>query len=431
MNEFPTVSIEHLAAPHKGAIKIGPFGSQLKKSEMVLYGVKVYGQENVILDDFTIGERRISANKFEMLKSCELNESDVLVTMMGTIGKCAVFPSDAERGIMDSHLLRIQPDPALATSEFLALTLTAETVVLPQIRRLSHGSIMSGLSSNIVRRLEIPLPSVSEQQRIVEILGTVDQVIRSTEHLIAKLEQVKQGLLHDLLTRGINESGALRDARRHPEQFTDTALGSLPRDWAIQPCGDLCREIVVGIVIRPTQWYAPSGVPVLRSANVREDGIDMSDLMFMTAAHHRALSKSAVSPGDVVTVRTGYPGTTAVIPDSVAEANCVDIIISRPGPRLLPQYLSTWVNAPIGKGQVLAKQGGLAQQHFNIGEMKELLVAVPPLTEQRAICACATTMERRVGDEQGLLRKLTALKSGLIDDLLTGRVRVAIDEDAA
>jgi len=163
--------------------------------------VKVYGQENVILDDFTIGERRISANKFEMLKSCELNESDVLVTMMGTIGKCAVFPSDAERGIMDSHLLRIQPDPALATSEFLALTLTAETVVLPQIRRLSHGSIMSGLSSNIVRRLEIPLPSVSEQQRIVEILGTVDQVIRSTEHLIAKLEQVKQGLLHDLLTR--------------------------------------------------------------------------------------------------------------------------------------------------------------------------------------------------------------------------------------
>jgi len=172
--------------------------------------------------------------------------------------------------------------------------------VQAQVWPHTGGSAMPNLNRSFFERCVLPIPRLAVQRRIAEILDNVDDAIRATEHLIAKLGQVKQGLLHDLLTRGISESGALRDPRRHPEQFTDTPLGSLPRAWAIQPCREVCPEIVVGIVIRPTQWYAPSGVPVLRSANVREDGIDMSELMFMTATHNRALSKSAVSPGDVV-----------------------------------------------------------------------------------------------------------------------------------
>jgi len=281
-------------------------------------------------------------------------------------------------------------------------------------------------------RVSIDLPSMREQDRIAEVLDATDDAIRASERVIAKLELIKHGLFRDLLTRGITEHGALRDPLQHPEQFSDTALGLLPSDWRVASCRDLCREIVVGIVIRPTQWYADSGVPVLRSANVREDGIDLADLTFMSPASHRALAKSAVSPGDVVTVRTGNPGATAVIPDSLREANCVDIIISRSGPSLLPQYLSTWVNAPIGKEQVLAKQGGLAQQHFNVREMKNLLVAVPSLSEQREICKRTTAIQQQIRAEQDLLAKSYALKSGLIEDLLAGRVRVPVgDEDAA
>jgi type I restriction enzyme S subunit len=303
--------------------------------------------------------------------------------------------------------------------------------VFAQSRRAEVGSNYPAVNESDVKRFLVPCPPLLHQQRIAKILDTVDDAIHSTEQLIAKLEHVKQGLLHDLLTRGIDGHGELRDQQRHPEHFADTPLGSLPNDWVIERCSDLCREIVVGIVIRPTRWYAPSGISVLRSANVREDGIDMSDLVFMTEPHHRALAKSAVSPGDVVTVRTGYPGTTAVIPDTVHEANCVDIIISRPGPRLESEYLSMWVNAPIGKEQILAKQGGLAQQHFNVGAMKDLIVALPPLAEQRAICARVAALRERIGDERTLLDKLILLKNGLMDDLLTGRVRVKIDDEEA
>jgi type I restriction enzyme, S subunit len=368
------------------------------------------------------------------LLSKRLIEGDILLEASGggpgkPVGRVALFKDPGDRIYACSNFFRTLRPNQLVDAAYLSwyLRWSYRQPLIWRFQQQTTG--ITNLEHHDYLRQTVPLPQKDEQRRISEILDTIDNAIRSSERLIAKLDLTKQGLLNNLLTRGIDKNGALRDLRIHPEQFVDTPLGMIPRDWLMAPCRDLCREIVVGIVIRPTQWYASSGVPVLRSANVREDGIDMSDLMFMTVPHHRVLSKSAVVPGDVVTVRTGYPGTTAVIPDSVAEANCVDIIISRPGPRILPQYLSTWVNAPVGKGQVLAKQGGLAQQHFNVGEMKELLVAVPPLNEQRAICACATAIQRRVQDERTLLEKLRLLQSGLMEDLLTGRVRV--DEDTA
>ncbi len=75
----------------------------------------------------------------------------------------------------------------------------------------------------------MPLPPLPEQRRIAEILDTLDEAIRKTEQVIAKLQQMKQGLLHDLLTRGIDDNGELRDPERHPEQFKDSPLGRIPR----------------------------------------------------------------------------------------------------------------------------------------------------------------------------------------------------------
>ena len=90
---FPELTVEELTADRKGAMKIGPFGSQLRKEEMVELGVKVFGQENVIADDWTLGDRRISHSKYHTLSSCELEPGDIVVSMMGTAGKCATFPA--------------------------------------------------------------------------------------------------------------------------------------------------------------------------------------------------------------------------------------------------------------------------------------------------------------------------------------------------
>jgi type I restriction enzyme S subunit len=231
-------------------------------------------------------------------------------------------------------------------------------------------------------------------------------------------------MLHDLLTRGLHQNGQLRDPIAHPEQFQDSPLGCIPREWTVRTCQSLCREIVVGIVVKPAQYYVEEGVPVLRSANVREDGIQLSDLVFISSESNIQLSKSMLHTDDVVMVRTGYPGTTCVVPRHLDGANCVDLIISRPGSEIAPRFLALWINSTFGKDQVLRVQGGLAQQHFNVGEMKTLLVAKPQPDEQKAIVEQIDALDSDIQAATAEQAKLIVLKSGLMTDLLTGRVRV-------
>ena len=262
-----------------------------------------------------------------------------------------------------------------------------------------------------------------EQTQIAQVLSTIDRAIAQTEAIIAKQQRIKTGLMQDLLTKGIDENGNIRSEDTH--QFKDSAIGRIPAEWEVEPCGSICKEIIVGIVIRPAQYYKPSGVPVLRSANVKENTIDFSDLVYMSEKDNDSLSKSRLFAGDLVTVRTGYPGTTAVIPPELDGCNCVDIVISRPDTRQIRAvFLALWINSGFGKKQVLEGQGGLAQQHFNVGEVRKLLVKVPTIEEQSRIEFFLLTQSNSLWKYQQHLRKLHRLKTGLMQDLLTGKVRV-------
>ena len=286
------------------------------------------------------------------------------------------------------------------------------------------GSAQPFIKPSTIRSSWVVYPkNISEQTKIAEILSTVDQAIEQTEALIAKQQRIRTGLMQDLLTRGIDEDGNLRSEETH--EFKDSPLGRIPVEWEVERCVAVCNEIVVGIVIRPTQYYREYGIPALRSANVRENRIDPSDLVYISAEDNAQLRKSQVRRGDLVTVRTGYPGTTAVIPPEFDGCNCVDIVISRPNPKKVrSKYLSLWVNSDHGKRQILEGQGGLAQQHFNVGEMKNLLVKVPMPDEQerieRLLLAHAETTKETTQD----LAKLRRLKTALMQDLLTGQVSV-------
>jgi type I restriction enzyme S subunit len=297
--------------------------------------------------------------------------------------------------------------------------------VKAQAESKSVGSNYPAVNDCEVRRFLVFAPKLIEQRKIAQILDTLDTTIHQTEAIIAKLQQVKQGLLHDLLTRGIDANGELRPpVEVAPHLFKESPLGWIPKEWEVMSGRDVCDEIVVGIVIRPTQYYRATGIPVLRSANVKEEGLSLSDLVYMSHRDHMTLQKSAVTAGDVLTVRTGYPGTSCVVDDQVDGANCVDIIISRPSKKLLPQYWAEWINSPYGKDQILKVQGGLAQQHFNVGELSLMLVHLPTIAEQEQITDRMASIKKQILKELDCFANLRKVKSGLMDDLLTGRVRV-------
>ena len=425
-DSFPCVTVDSLAALWKGSIKIGPFGSQLKREDMVEHGHKVYGQENVIAVDWSAGDRRVTQAKFNALRSCELQPGDVVLSMMGTIGKCAVFPSGAEPGLMDSHLLRIQPNVELVTREYLALVLQAENVVGRQVAAMSHGSIMAGLSSSIVRRFKVPLPPLNEQPVLSAVLDTLDTTIRRTEAIIAKLKLVKQGLLHDLLTRGIDANGELRPPQSEaPHLYMQSPLGWIPKGWNCALFGELCKSSAFGPRF-PSDAYDENGpIAMLRTTDMDSEGNISLGTMPRAAISLATFRDHFLEPGDIVISRSGTCGVAGVFAGhDIPVVPGAFLIRFRLYDQALSGFYRRYFNSSMGRPRLERLAEGGVQKNIKGTDVLRLPVPVLPSEEAITVAHRIECVEHNVDDNQRQLRKLMLEKSGLMDDLLTGRVRV-------
>jgi type I restriction enzyme S subunit len=182
-----TVCFDHLAAPDNNALKAGPFGSALKKEFYVANGYKIYGQEQVIGGDPFYGDYYIDENKFAELESCSVAPGDILVSLVGTIGKVLVLPDGVEPGIINPRLIKLSLEPSLAYPHFIKILL-GSPYAEEFFDEKSHGGTMSILNLSILRELPIPLPPLAEQRRIV---AKVDQLTASVDQLEVQLTASK------------------------------------------------------------------------------------------------------------------------------------------------------------------------------------------------------------------------------------------------
>ncbi|QQB01124.1 MULTISPECIES: restriction endonuclease subunit S [Leuconostoc] len=192
--------IEDILKNIKGSMKIGPFGSALKKEYYVEKGIKVYAQENIFKNDFSLGNYYITEDKYLELQSCELIPGDIVISMMGTIGACSVFPETSEKGIMNSHLLRLQTNDS-SLAEYIALQIKDSPFIKQQILKLSVGSIMSGLSSTVVKKLKFPIPSIEEQRKIYLFFKQLDDTITLHQRKLDLLKEQKKGFLQKMFPK--------------------------------------------------------------------------------------------------------------------------------------------------------------------------------------------------------------------------------------
>ena len=197
--KWPILRLDELAAREQSAIKIGPFGSQLKRAELVNSGIHVVGIENVLQNKFDgLGDRYITHEKFRDLISVEVKPGDVLITMMGTIGEVAIVPPRISRSIMDSHLLRFRPNLNLCLPQYIKWLISGSTMTRSALHGYTHGAIMKCLNSSIIKSLPAPLPPLSEQQRIVEILDQADALRKKCAEADAKAERLLPALFYKM-----------------------------------------------------------------------------------------------------------------------------------------------------------------------------------------------------------------------------------------
>jgi type I restriction enzyme S subunit len=209
-----------------------------------------------------------------------------------------------------------------------------------------------------------------------------------------------------------------------PPGYKQTEVGVIPEDWEIYNYSNICKKVTVGVVIKPTQYYVPIGVPAFRSANIQENKINLFDLVFISAESNAKLRKSQLQKGDILTVRTGYPGTSAVVSSDLVGSNCIDLLISRPSSGFDSYYVALWINSDFGKNQVISQQGGLAQQHFNVRELRKLLIAIPPLAEQKTIASVLSDVDELISALDKLIAKKRHIKTATMQQLLTGKTRL-------
>jgi type I restriction enzyme S subunit len=255
------------------------------------------------------------------------------------------------------------------------------------------GTGVPTLNRNDLHSLPIFVPEgVEEQRRIVAIL-----------------DEAFEGIA----TAKAHAERNLRNAREVFDGYLAQVFSARHPGWNDRVLGSLCDRITVGHVGSMANLYKPSGIPFLRSQNIRPFSVSMENLVYIDDEFHASLRKSSLQAGDVAIVRTGYPGTAAVIPESLGVANCSDLVIVKPGPEVDGQFLAAFFNSSFGKGLVGGKLVGAAQKHFNVGAAKEVVLHVPPLVEQRAIVSAA--MEIR--DETARLADLCERKLAALDEL--------------
>ena len=178
-------------------------------------------------------------------------------------------------------------------------------------------------------------------------------------------------------------------------------------DWRSVRLGDVA-DVTVGHVGPMVEEYEADGVPFLRSQNVRPHRIDLEGCIRIGPDFHARLRKSALVPGDVVTVRTGKPGTTAVIPPWLKEANCSDLVITRPGSDLDPRWLSYFINEA-ARGHISAHLVGAVQQHFNVSSAKSMELQLPDIEEQRAIAEVLGALDDKIAANSRVIKAANAL----------------------
>ncbi|MHA7296806.1 restriction endonuclease subunit S [Pseudarthrobacter sp. MDT3-1] len=186
-------------------------------------------------------------------------------------------------------------------------------------------------------------------------------------------------------------------------------------EWPIVRLGDVADEVTVGHVGPMAMHYQESGVPFLRSQNVIQHTVALNDVKYISPEFHATLSKSRLRPGDVITVRTGKPGTTSVVPEFLNDANCSDLVITRPGSSLNARWLSYYMNSA-GSHFINSQLVGAVQQHFNVGSAKSMTFSLPSLAEQGAIAEVLGALDDKIAANTKLAATAGEL-AGLVFDL--------------
>ncbi|MFA5997547.1 MAG: restriction endonuclease subunit S [Candidatus Paceibacterota bacterium] len=402
--------------------KILPIGKHIKlqggnafsASNYVAEGIPLVrignvGKGDFVADDFVY----ISKNEHENNEPVHLRDNDILMGMTGELGKVARIKKHHLPALLNQRVGRVlfkdkEIDPDFTFQIFLSDDFKSK------LEKYFIGAAQKNISSSQVESVEILLPPINEQQKIAEILGAVDEDIAKTQEVIEATEKLKRGLMQQLFTRGIGHT-----------KFKETKIGNIPLEWEELVFGDVVKKANQGVNTTTEKvYYSVSGISVLRSNNIYENYISYSDIKYVDSETFERLSDNCKpQKGDILYCNIGSAMGSASILERDEEVlinwNIFRIQVNKE--KVTNKYLAYFLNY---SREIIRKNATRSTMPFiPAGTLMKMGIAVPKIEEQKQIAEILSAVDEKISVNKKLKEKLTLLKKGLMQDLLSGSVR--------
>jgi type I restriction enzyme S subunit len=348
---------------------------------------------------------------------------DVIVSTVRTYLKAIAAIRDPEPNLIVSTGFAVIRPKSEVLPDFLAYLLSANYFIEQVIAR-STGVSYPAINASELVRIAITLPPREDQRAIATFLDReiekVDSLIAEQHRLIAFLKEKRQAVIAHAVTKGL-------DSRAEMKSSGVEWLGDLPAHWDYAALTRIASRVVVGIAEAATHAYADSGVPILRSTNIRAGKI-IGEILYIDPEFAGGRDSKQIMAQDLVTVRTGNAGVTAVIPPEFDGCQCFTMLITTLNKGSLPEYYCYWINSVSAQCYFQLEGWGTAQINISVPILKALPVPVPPTAEQEAIVAF---LDHEVGKLDALsvqanhvIELLHERRSALISAAVTGQIDV-------
>ena len=362
----------------------------------------------------TVPYCEVSKNDYEKYK---LNIGDVLFARIGaTTGKTA-FVEKEVKGVFASYLIKFKPTHKELDTKFLYY-FTQSNPYWIQVHKNKEGQLKKGLNAKVLGNIALSLPPLPEQKKIAEILSTVNQGIEKVDEAIKKTKRLKNGLMQELLTKGIGH-----------KEFKDTEIGRMPKEWKLEKISDIA-EVKGGKRLPKGHQLVDfkTPYPYIRVVDFRNMGVNTGDIKFLLPETQRLIKQYTISSKDVYISIAGTVGISGLIPSELDGANLTENSAKFCNLRdIIKEYLAYILNSPIGQNQISAYIGKAQQPKLALFRIEKVKVPLPLLQEQQKIAEILSSVDERLELLRKRKERLERVKKGLMNDLLTGRKRVRLE----
>lgn len=363
--------------------------------------------------------------ELDSFKKFQLAVNDILIGMDGSlVGKNYAYLKDSDLpALLVQRVARLRAKGNLHPKYLYYMYATDFWLDYVEVVKTNSG--IPHISNGDIKNFRFPFPPLPEQQKIAAILTSVDDVIEKTQAQINKLKDLKTGMMQELLTRGVGVDG-----KPHTE-FKDSPVGRIPKGWDVISL-DSVAQIQTGAAKSSKLTGELIELPYLRVANVQDGFLDLKEIKIIKIPKNKS-NRYLLQPNDVLVNEGGdfdKLGRGSIWSGQITPcAHQNHVFVVRPNiKKLSPKFFNHLSGSEYGKKYYM----GCAKQTTNLAsinssQLKQFPILLPSLKEQEDICRALDSVDQNISNIQLKLSQHNNLKKALMQDLLTGKVRVNVD----